>query len=78
MVVGMHPDEATAEIIRYAVKHSLPFVVCPCCRKGRDAVGLGSYREWIKKLRRLAVGYDTWEAQLKMAGKNTVVAGRPS
>ena len=77
VVVGMHPDEATAEIIKYAVKHRLPFAVCPCCRKGRDAIGVESYQQWLTKLRQIAVGYDTWETPLKMTGKNTVIAGRP-
>ena len=77
LVVGMHPDEATGEIIRYAVKHQLPFAVCPCCRKGRDCIGVGSYQQWLTKLRSLAVGYDTWQMQLKMTGKNIVIAGRP-
>lgn len=77
LVVGMHPDEATGEIIKYALKHNLPFAVCPCCRKGRHAVGVGSHQEWLTKLRSLAVGYDTWETQLKMTGKNIVIAGKP-
>jgi len=35
LIVGMHPDESTSEIVMYAVKHSIPFAVVPCCVKGR-------------------------------------------
>jgi hypothetical protein len=76
VVVGMHPDEATAEIVLYAVKHRLPFAVVPCCRKGRHSENV-NYPGWLAKLRSLACGYDTYEAGLKMRGMNTVVVGKP-
>ena len=77
LVVGMHPDEATSEIIEFAYKHKLPFAVVPCCIKGRYSFGINRYSDWIKKLRSLAVGYDLNEYSLKMRGKNLVVYGRP-
>jgi hypothetical protein len=76
VVVGMHPDEATAEIVLYAVKHRLPFAVVPCCRKGRHSENV-NYPGWLARLRSLARGYDTYEAGLKMRGMNTVVVGKP-
>jgi len=30
-VVALHPDEATGDIVDFAVAHGLPFVVVPCC-----------------------------------------------
>ncbi len=30
-IVALHPDEATGEIVDFAVKHQTPFVVVPCC-----------------------------------------------
>lgn len=30
-VVGMHPDQATEPIVRFALQHGLPFAVVPCC-----------------------------------------------
>jgi len=78
LVVGMHPDEATSEIVLYAVKHGIPFAVVPCCRKGRHSENL-TYPGWLAKLKALArrTGYDTYEAGLKMRGMNTVVVGKP-
>ncbi len=30
-IVALHPDEATGDIVDFAVTHRLPFVVIPCC-----------------------------------------------
>ena len=30
-LVGLHPDEATEEIVDTALEHSIPFAVVPCC-----------------------------------------------
>ena len=30
-IVALHPDEATGDIVDFAVAHRLPFVVVPCC-----------------------------------------------
>lgn len=78
LVVGMHPDEATSEIILYAVAHNIPFAVVPCCIKGRHSSGL-RYTEWLNKLRSLARphGYATNIYQLKMQGKNIAITGKP-
>ena len=31
LFVGMHPDQATEQLVQYAVMHEIPFVVVPCC-----------------------------------------------
>jgi len=79
LIVGMHPDEATGEIIRYATKHRIPFAVVPCCVKGRDAVNISKFSEWKRKLSRMAKfkGFEVFEGLLKMRGKNTVLKGIP-
>jgi hypothetical protein len=79
LVVGMHPDEATGEIIRFAVKHYIPFAVVPCCIKGRDARGISKFSGWIKRLSGIAAryGYSVYTYQLRMAGKNLVIYGKP-
>jgi hypothetical protein len=76
LIVGMHPDEATTEIIEFASKHKLPFAVVPCCVKGKYSSGVHGYIEWIKKLKSLAPGHYLSEYQLKMRGKNLVIYGR--
>jgi hypothetical protein len=30
-IVALHPDEATGDIVDFAVKHRLPFLIVPCC-----------------------------------------------
>lgn len=30
-IVALHPDEATGDIVDFAVAHRLPFVIVPCC-----------------------------------------------
>ena len=79
LVVGMHPDEATGEIIRYAIKHEIPFSVVPCCIKGRDAQNIGSFADWMKRLSSIAVkaGYSVQQDKLKMRGKNYIIVGKP-
>lgn len=31
MLIGMHPDEATESIVKFALAHEKPFAVVPCC-----------------------------------------------
>ncbi len=30
-IVALHPDEATGDIVEYAVQNRIPFIVIPCC-----------------------------------------------
>ena len=44
MLVGMHPDQATEDIVDAALKYNKPFAVIPCCvfpemRPGRKLQG---------------------------------------
>lgn len=80
LVIGMHPDEATGEIIRYAVKHRTPFAVVPCCIRGRDAKGISKFQGWVNRLSSIAkrANYNVTIGMLKMNGKNTVIRGIPT
>ena len=73
IVVGMHPDEATGEIIRAAVNNNKPWAVVPCCIKGADARLMNScnYTKWLTHLKTL--GSDIRETRLKMQGKNIIL-----
>ena len=79
-VIGMHPDGATDHIVSYAIKHRVPFIVCPCCvvpsATKLHAIG---YTGWVDHLARLAcdAGFDVWTTNLPMRGRNTVIVGRP-
>lgn len=79
MIVGMHPDEATSEIIRYAGKHKLSYAVVPCCIVGKDSKGIGDFEGWLKKLKTIALsqGLSAKEYKLKISGKNIVIFGNP-
>lgn len=77
LVIGMHPDEATCEIVRYSVRHRLPFAVVPCCILGRDSSGIHSFEGWVNKLKSIAAKtHNVREYTLRMNGKNLVIYGR--
>lgn len=70
LIVGMHPDEATAEILLSAQRQGKPWAIVPCCVKGIEAVGVQrKFNVWLAKLKKLA-NYQCQEYQLKMNGKN--------
>ena len=77
LVVAMHPDEATAEVVLAADKCGKPFAVVPCCFKGDEAHGIGSAKGWHNKLVSLYRAGVTEQWKLPMTGKNVVVYGRP-
>lgn len=78
LIVGMHPDEATSEIVLYAIKHRIPFAIVPCCVKGKHSENL-RYQGWLNKLKSLArqSGFSVYESQLRMNGKNIAIVGKP-
>lgn len=55
-VVGMHPDEASDEIILFSAKHGIPAAICPCCTKPSAVAywGANKYRHWVEHLLNLA------------------------
>lgn len=81
LVVGMHPDEATDQIIAYAAKHRVHFIVCPCCVKPSASVmsTQHTYQAWIEHLRLWAErqGFRVSTSLLPMQGRNIVLKGVP-
>ena len=75
IIVGMHPDEATGEIVLAANRYNRPFAIVPCCIVGKASSGVRNFVEWCKKLKQLG-GSDTFETSLKFSGKNTVIYRR--
>ena len=74
IIVGMHPDEATAAIIRAAVRNNKKWAVVPCCLKGLDAHGVPNFSAWKRKLRRIDTrAREVRETCLPFNGKNTVL-----
>lgn len=74
LVVGMHPDEATAPIIMAARKQGKPWAVVPCCMVGPMSDGVGSIKQWCKRLKIL--DQNTQEAALAFGGRNIVLYKR--
>ena len=79
-IVGLHPDEATEEIVDIAISLNLPFAVIPCCvlpqlfptrrlrSSGAAVKKTGAFIEYLReKDTRMRV------AQLPFDGRNTVV-----
>lgn len=80
LVLGMHPDQGTDHILGYAIKHRVPFAVCPCCVLPSAFKYQGyRYEHWINHLRGMAecAGFRTVETALPMKGRNIVIAGWP-
>jgi hypothetical protein len=72
VIVGMHPDEATVEIVLAAKKNGKRFAVVPCCFKGRFSDNIDSSHAWISRLKKL-YGHFVNETVLPIGGKNIVL-----
>jgi len=87
VIVGLHPDEATGAICEFALRHSRPFAVVPCCvfsdlfpdRRVQGEYGEHTVRthedlcQWL-----LAQGQQIEECFLNFEGKNRVIFSRTS
>ena len=75
LIVGMHPDDATGEIVLAARNNGLPWAVVPCCIRGPEANGVDGYTAWLKKLMALdrTEGEEPLQTQLPMTGKSIVL-----
>jgi hypothetical protein len=85
LVVGMHPDEATDQIIRFACEKRKPFVVCPCCVLPTAIdwffpwLKTGKYDDWVEHLifYALGEGMTVEEVELPIKGRSKVLIGKP-
>jgi hypothetical protein len=65
LVVGIHPDEATGEIIDYSIRTRTPCLVVPCCVVGKYANSM-KRESWIKFLKnKLVQNYLTVSTPIK-------------
>ena len=74
VLVGMHPDEATAEIILAAKRAGKPWAVVPCCLRGRHANRVKGYWAWLTLL--ASLDPPVRRAGLRMSGRNIVLYRR--
>lgn len=72
IIIGMHPDEATGEILLAAKQQGKPFAVVPCCAVGRysENMNQAGYKQWIKKLKEI---FKCQEWDLHISGRSTVL-----
>lgn len=82
LVVGMHPDEGSDHLVRYALRNRVPFVLCPCCVKPSAVpfAGPRDFRTWARHLGRMASagGFAVESALLPMRGMSEVLIGVPA
>lgn len=79
LIVGLHPDEATAEIVLAGEKLKIPYLIVPCCVKGMEAEilrrRLGKhvpFDMWIKHLHKLS-NSSLRQTQLRIKGANLIM-----
>jgi len=72
LIVGLHPDEATAEIVLAGEKLIIPYLIVPCCVKGQEAKDVRGLNQWYDKLYRLS-GYTLRQTQLPFKGANIIM-----
>ena len=72
LILGLHPDHATAEIILNAKRLKKKFAIVPCCVLGDEAKGVGDYFNWLKKLKHLA-NNQCRETNLPIKGMNRIL-----
>ncbi len=78
LLVGMHPDGATDQVVRAAAYWRVPFILCPCCVMPTALEFSGSgYDEWVDHLAAFArsEGIIVIETTLPMTGANRVLMG---
>ena len=52
IIVGMHADQATEDIVLMSVKHGVSFAIVPCCVFPRSREKM-SYKMWLEHLQSL-------------------------
>jgi len=72
LIVAMHPDEATSEVVVAAKRNGIPFAVVPCCVVGYESKNVKGFDGWIKKLVQLSGGMCNMTI-LPISGQNLVL-----
>ena len=51
LIIGMHPDQATEDIVDVAIRHQKPFAIVPCCvfPKNGQSMPLDKWYEHLKQ-----------------------------
>ena len=80
LIVGMHPDEATWDIVKQSCYHRIPFSVVPCCLLHTPPFfQKGNMQTWVRFLYEYSNQHNmrTTHTTLPMNGANQVLFGVP-
>ena len=74
LIVAMHPDEATIEVVLAAKLQNKPFAIVPCCIKGDKKIihNIGTRKQWISFLMEKA-NRACYKELLNISGPNTII-----
>lgn len=81
LIVGLHSDEATAEIVMVGERLQIPYCIVPCCVKGIEADrmkkcfrarGRDGFKQWCTHLQKLSRN-TLRETILPMQGANLIL-----
>lgn len=76
LFVGMHPDEATWDIVRIGCLHNITFAVVPCCLKHTPpSFPGGNIHNWVSHISQYSQnhGMITTNTLLPMRGANHII-----
>lgn len=80
LILGMHPDEASEEIIDYCGKNrNCAYILCPCCIRPTISYFNGvDYQQWYNHLWSFSIsrGIPTVARVLPITGRNWLLLGR--
>lgn len=71
LVLGMHPDGGTDQVVKYGCTRRVPFAVCPCCVIPTATEFAGDYDGWMGHLAKTAT-----EGGLRVSGTDLGIQGR--
>ena len=79
LVIGLHPDEATGEIVDYSIRTRTPCLIVPCCMVGQYSSECRNKGRWVKFLANILIqnGFDVFIDQLPISGSNLAIRAYP-
>lgn len=80
LIVGLHPDQATAEILDYAIRTQTPCIIVPCCLVGRYSSECSNKARWVKFLANKFIqkGWRVHIDRLPFKGDNLAIRAVPN
>ena len=80
LIIGVHPDEATGEIIDYAIKNNTSCILIPCCVKGKYSSQCQNKHRWVKFLANILIqnGFRTSINYLPITGDKLLIKAIPN